>query len=85
VTAPTRSSCHRYLVQIELRQRSRLLETKCSRRIKSEGLVSKLAARSGVSRVKPSRFKLRNTGLVGRVYICKWEWRTDQESTDQER
>jgi hypothetical protein len=49
--------------------RSRLLETKCSRRIKSERLVSKLAARSGVSRVKPSRFKLENTGQVARVYI----------------
>jgi hypothetical protein len=69
VTAPARSSCHRYLVWIEPRQGSRLLETKCSRRIKSEGLVSKLAARSGVSRVKPSRFKLENTGQVARVYI----------------
>jgi hypothetical protein len=56
-------------VWIEPRQGSRLLETKCSRRIKSEGLVSKLAARSGVSRVKPSRFKLENTGQVARVYI----------------
>jgi hypothetical protein len=56
-------------VWIEPRQRSRLLETKCSRRIKSERLVSKLAARSGVSRVKLSRFKLGNTGLVARVYI----------------
>jgi hypothetical protein len=42
---------------------------KCSRRIKSERLVSCLAARSGVSRVKLSRFKLENTGRVARVYI----------------
>jgi hypothetical protein len=69
VTAPARSLCHRCLVWIEPCQGSRLLETKCSRRIKSERLVSCLTARSGVSRVKPSRFKLENTGLVARVYI----------------
>ena len=51
VTAPARSSCHRYLVWIDPCQESRLPETKCSRRIKSERLVSCLAARSGVSRV----------------------------------
>jgi hypothetical protein len=44
---------------------------KCSRRIKSDRLVSCLAARSGVSRVKPSRFKLENTSQVTKVYIRK--------------
>jgi hypothetical protein len=71
VTAPARSSCHRCLVWIEPCQGSRLLETKYSRRIKSERLVSCLAARSGISRVKPSRFKLENTSQVTKVYIHK--------------
>jgi hypothetical protein len=42
---------------------------KCSRRIKSERLVNLVVARSGVSRVRPSRFKLENTRQVARVYI----------------
>jgi hypothetical protein len=56
-------------VWIEPHQGSRLLETKCSRRIKSDRPVSCLAAGSGVSRVKLSRFKLESIGLVARVYI----------------